>query len=104
MSFFFPAVHAGIDWTKEYTFLDKEFQKLFKDSQTGRRYADKLVKVHTCDGTPLLVMIHVEVQSSYERDFARRMYTYNYRIFDRLDEQVISLAVLADESKIWYPS
>ncbi|MBF0235978.1 MAG: hypothetical protein HQK65_23535 [Desulfamplus sp.] len=53
LSFFFPAVHAGIDWTKEYTFLDKEFQKLFKDSQTGRRYADKLVKVHTCDATPL---------------------------------------------------
>ena len=33
-------------------------------------------------------MVHVEVQSQYESDFARRIYTYNYRIFDLYDRRV----------------
>lgn len=31
------------------------------------------------------------------------MYVYNYRIFDRYDRSVASLAVLADERKNWRP-
>lgn len=29
------------------------------------------------------------------------MYIYNYRIFDRYDRQVVSLAVLGDEQASW---
>jgi hypothetical protein len=32
------------------------------------------------------------------------MYVYNYRIFDRYDQEVISLAILADEDPDWRPS
>jgi hypothetical protein len=32
------------------------------------------------------------------------MYVYNYRIFDRYDKEVISLAILADEDPDWRPS
>lgn len=35
--------------------------------------------------------------------FPRRMYTYNYRIFDRFDRKVASLAILADENPTWRP-
>ena len=45
VGFFFPDVHAGIDWEQEYTFLDKELQQLVRDSEIGRRLADKLVRV-----------------------------------------------------------
>ncbi len=31
------------------------------------------------------------------------MYTYNYRIFDRFDRKVASLAILADENPTWRP-
>ena len=34
--FFFPDVHAGIDWEKEYIFMDKELQQLVRDSEIGR--------------------------------------------------------------------
>ncbi len=104
LQFFFPAVHDGIDWNREYTFLDKEFQKLTRDAEVGRRFADKLVQVYTRDGEPLMVMIHIEVQGGYEADFAKRMYVYNYRIYDRFEHQVISLAALTDDSSTWRPA
>lgn len=39
-----------------------------------------------------------------DEDFARRMYIYNYRLFDRYNREVASLAVLADERPEWRPS
>ncbi|MBE2202596.1 MAG: hypothetical protein IAE79_28550, partial [Anaerolinea sp.] len=50
MLFFFPQVYAAIDWSKGYTFLDKEFQKVTRDAQTGKRYVDKLVQVYLLNG------------------------------------------------------
>ena len=104
VGFFFPDVHAGIDWEKEYTFLDKELQQLVRDSEIGRRLADKLVRVHTRDGKPLMVLTHIEVQGAYETDFAERIYVYNYRIYDKFRCPVVSLAVLTDESPGWRPA
>ena len=49
------------------------------------------------------MVVHVEVQGQYEADFAKRMYVYNYRLFDRYNRQVVSLAVLADDRKRWRP-
>jgi len=104
VEFFFPDVHAGIDWDREYTFLDKEFQQLVRDSEMGRRLVDKLVRVYTRDGEPLMVLTHIEVQGTYERDFAERMYVYNYRIYDKFRFPVVSLAVLTDERPTWRPA
>jgi hypothetical protein len=38
-----------------------------------------------------------------EADFGRRMYVCNYRLFDRYNRLVVSLAVLADERPGWRP-
>jgi len=40
--FFFPQVYADIDWSKGYTFLDKELQKVVRRSTITRHYVDKL--------------------------------------------------------------
>jgi len=37
MAFFFPAAHAGIDWSRGYTFKDKELQRVVRDADLGRR-------------------------------------------------------------------
>ena len=81
--FFFPRAHAGIDWSRGYELLDKELQRVVRDAELGRRLADKLVKVWRRDGEEAWVLVHVEVQEDVEKTFARRMYVYNYRIFDR---------------------
>jgi len=41
------------------------------------------------------VLIHVEVQTARDAEFPQRMYVYNYRVFDRYNRPVASLAVLA---------
>ena len=41
--------------------------------------------------------------ASAERDFEERLYTYNYRIFDRYHKDVITLAILTDDNKKFRP-
>ena len=104
LEFFFPNAYAVIDWTRRPEFLDKELQLLETDAEIGRVLVDKVAKVWLLDGEEAWVLVHVEVQGQYDREFAQRMYTYNYRLFDRHKKQVISLAVLADEEENWRPS
>ena len=80
LAFFFPQVHAGIDWEKDPEFLDKELQQVVRDAKLGRRLVDKLVKVYrkgpASDSQEIWVFIHVEVQGFYEKAFEKRMYIY----------------------------
>jgi hypothetical protein len=100
---FLPAVATQIDWDRGYTLLDKEFQQVTRDADLGRRLAHVLVQVWRRDGTEAWVLIHIEVQAQPERDFARRMYVYHYRIYDRYERPIMSVAVLADEQTDWRP-
>ncbi len=104
LAFFFPAIEAQIDWNYPPIFLDQELQKIVRDSETGKRYADKLVQVRTLDGEDAIVVCHIEVQSQQEAIFPRRMLTYNYRLRDRYNCTIVSLALLADDSSNWRPS
>jgi hypothetical protein len=102
-AFFFPDILVQIDWSQPHEFLDKEFQQVVREAELGKRLVDKLVKVWRCDGEEAWVLVHVEVQSQEESGFAERMYIYNYRIYDRYNRQVASLAVLGDERSTWRP-
>ncbi|MCG9890725.1 MAG: DUF4351 domain-containing protein [Thermosynechococcaceae cyanobacterium MS004] len=103
IAIFFPNTAALIDWSRPYEFLDKEFQKITRDAELGKRYADQLVKVWQVDGAELWLLMHVEVQAQKEKAFAQRMFTYNIRIFDRYQQIPISLAILCDENHQWRP-
>lgn len=103
LAFFFPEAHAGIDWSRGYEFLDTELQQVVRDAELGRRLADKLARVWRRDGEEAWVLVHIEVQGQPDPEFARRMYVYNYRLFDRFDREVASLAVLGDARPEWRP-
>ena len=102
--YFFPNVHAEIDWNKKYTFLDKELQRVVRDSAINSRFADKLVKVYRKNGQEQWVLIHIEVQGSQQTEFEKRMFTYHYRLFDRYQKPVAGFAVLTDGNDNWRPS
>ncbi len=104
MAFYFPDAYAGIDWTKEHVFLDQELRAVVQDAELGTRFVDKLVRVTELSGTESWIYIHIEVQGTRQTEFAKRMFVYNYRIFDRYEKPVASLAVLADEHKQWKPT
>ncbi|XGA80969.1 hypothetical protein OR573_04770 [Halomonas sp. CH40] len=100
----FPAINEQVDWSQGYSFLDKELQQITPDADSGRRHADKLIKVYAKDGSETWVLIHVEVQGEPEEAFAERMYTYQYRLRDRYNMDVVSLAVLTDTRQNFRPT
>ncbi len=104
LAFYFPEAHAGINWSHEHVFLDKELQAVAQDAELGRRYVDKLVRVTAAAGEETWIYIHIEVQGTPEASFAERMFVYNYRLFDRYRKPIASLAVLADDVPAWKPA
>ena len=102
--FFFPTIESDIDWSKSIRFLDKELQKVVRDAEIPKRYADKLVEVYRLSGEKAIVICHIEVQNEGEADFGARMYSYNYRLRDKYNCSVVSLAILTDDSQKWRPT
>lgn len=103
VEFFFPEIAGSIDWSSTPVFLDKEFERLSPDASIGKRYADQLVRVKLRGGQSLMLLIHLEIQASQEKNFAERMLIYAMRIFDRYHQLPCSLAILCDSSSTWRP-
>jgi len=102
--FFFPYAYNDINCNNNYEFLNNELQQITQDSETGKRFVDKLIKLYRKDNQETWVLVHIEIQSQLDADFAKRMYIYNYRIFDKFNRIVASFAVLGDENNSWRPS
>ena len=100
----FPAVHRAIDWSKSVRFLDTELQEIVRAAEAGTLRVDKLVEVTRVDGVEGWLLIHAEVQTQREAEFAERMFDYHCRIRNRFQRPLVSLAVLADEQKRWRPA
>ncbi|UXE59077.1 MAG: DUF4351 domain-containing protein [Woronichinia naegeliana WA131] len=103
LDFYFPLAHQAINWTQPHTFLDQELAQIVRDSELGKRRIDCLVQVTTRTLEIEWVYIHIEVQSQVDSNFAERLFTYNYRLYDRYHRPVATLAVLADERLNWRP-
>ncbi len=103
LTFFFPQIYSEIDWTKGYEFLDQELQQLMRESEVGKQFVDKLIKVWLNDGKETWLLIHLEIQSQVDTGFPKRMFSYHYRIFDRYGQEVVSLAILGDNQASWRP-
>ncbi|MGB8703313.1 MAG: hypothetical protein WCD18_28180, partial [Thermosynechococcaceae cyanobacterium] len=103
IEFFFPDTAALVDWSIAHEFLDKEFQKIDRDGELGRRFADQLVKVWLKEGNPIYLLLHLEVQSQFDPNFSERMFTYCLRIFDLFRQFPVSLAILCDDNPHWRP-
>nr|VFJ54163.1 MAG: Predicted transposase YdaD [Candidatus Kentron sp. FM]VFK12573.1 MAG: Predicted transposase YdaD [Candidatus Kentron sp. FM] len=103
MAFYFPAAYAQIDWAQGHEFKNTELRQVVRDAKLGKRFADALVRVTLGSGEERLIYIHIEVQGQRDDDFAQRMFTYNYRLFDRYANPIASFAVLADEDDRWRP-
>lgn len=104
LQFFFRSAYELIDWTRPPEALDKELQQIAVEAASGRRIVDKLFKVWLLNGDEAWILIHIEIQSQRDETFALRMFVYHYRIFDKFQKPVISLAVLGDENANWRPS
>jgi hypothetical protein len=57
-------------------------EQITASSQTEKRYADKLFQVSLLNNEIIWILIHIEVQSQYDKQFSQRMFIYNYRSYD----------------------
>ncbi len=73
LKLFYPEVEERLDF-ETLELIDKE---LFTDFPEGSpREADVVAKLRNREGSPEIVLIHVEIQSRPERDFEVRMFGY----------------------------
>ena len=87
---FFPDVENRLDF-RNVEFLDTE---LFTDRLEGRpREADVVAKLDTRDGSPELVLIHVEVQLRPGQDFGARMFEYYSLLSSRYKLPIFPIAL-----------
>jgi hypothetical protein len=103
VQFFFPQIHTEIDWSHGYDFLDQELLQVVRDAELGKRLADKLVRVWKLSGEETWVLVHIEIQSQEEGRFGERMFVYYYRLLDKYNLPIASLAILGDERDTWRP-
>ena len=104
VAFFLPDLVEQIDFKQPYSFLNKELETLFADSDQIDRRVDKLAKVFLKNGQEQWILIHAEVQGYYDIHFAERMFIYFYRIFDKYQQKIAAIAIFADKRKNWKPS
>lgn len=103
LKMYFPAMHAAIDWSVEPTWCDKELSRVVPKAKRRNQPVDVLVQVRLLSGEEQLILLHVEIQSSPEAGFERRIARYHSGLFWSYDQRVVTLVVLADLSEDWRP-
>ena len=61
------------------------------------------MKVWKLSGEETWVLVHVEIQSQESTGFNERMFVYYYRLRDKYNIPIVSLAILGDERETWLP-
>ena len=102
---FFPQIGEQVDWSRRPKFLDKELQTIAPAGGKGggRRTVDVLVELHWRDSGPMLVLVHIEIQSQKESGFPKRVFFYHARITEIYDKPLCTLVILADKHPLWRP-
>jgi predicted transposase/invertase (TIGR01784 family) len=95
LRFFFTNADLIFDIDRGFVFMDKELGELFPElaKKGGSRIAEMLVKTYLNNGVEEWILIHLEIQEKNDKHFAKRMFQYFYRIYDRYEVPVTALAV-----------
>lgn len=97
LRFLFPGADKVFNLQRRFEFLDKELGEMYPEPEkkSDTKFVDKLVKVYQRDGSEEWVLVHVEVQGQHDRLFAKRMFKYYCRIFDRFDRPMTAIAIFS---------
>ena len=106
LRFFYPNAEEMFDFGKGFEYLDKELEQVFppEADNFAPRYVDKLVRVFTRQPKrEQWILIHLEVQGYTDKNFAKRMFQYYYRILDKYNMPVTAFAIYTDPVKNFHP-
>jgi predicted transposase/invertase (TIGR01784 family) len=97
MQYFAPDLYPEINFEKGVTSVDKELHQLSINSKKGRKFPDKVVKAAMKNGGEKYILVHIEVQAIGKEEFAKRMFKYFYRVYDKYsDFDIYAIALLTD--------
>jgi hypothetical protein len=90
LGLFFPEIEARLDFGT-LRFLDTESFTSFPEGSS--RAADVVAEVRTHEGTPEILLVHVEVQARRKGTFARRMFEYFALLWAKHEIPIFPVAV-----------
>lgn len=93
---FFPEVHHYVDFSSVKPLSEEVFTDLLKGSS---KRADVVVEAKL-KGEETLFIIHVESQSTYESNFAERMFHYFTLLYNKYRKPILPIAIFSyDETR-----
>jgi len=104
LSFFFPQVYQLIDWTKTPESQEQEVRRITSSRKGNKYVTDKIFKVWLLQDPTKYFYLHIEIQCQYQANFSKRLYIYNYRIYNIDFHNVLSLVILGDNRPSWRPN
>jgi hypothetical protein len=105
LQIFWPQLHAAIDWEKQSTDLQQELLKVLPESDKGVKRVDKLISLYLKKGGAVWILLHVEVQGSFQEDFADRMFQYYCLLRAEHGDRIIEqLAIYTDDDPKFRPN
>jgi hypothetical protein len=88
---FFPDILAYLD-PDSLTFIDKE---LFTDVTAGERYETDILVKACFKGQDAYFLIHVENQSTPQKDFGQRMFRYFARLYEKYGFPIYPIVIFS---------
>ncbi|CAM3920288.1 hypothetical protein SAMN06265348_111168 [Pedobacter westerhofensis] len=97
-----PALAASVDPAREIIFLDKELNQEIPSVEGiyEQKIVDKLIKLYMLDGTEEWILLHLEVQEKYRKDFSKRMFDYFNKLYDKYKKPITAYAIFTEASDI----
>jgi hypothetical protein len=97
IAFFLPKLHELIDYSVPPTYLDKELQHILESKGYKKKTTDKLIKMQLKNGESKWILLHIEVQSYFEKLFGRRMFIIFSWLFSKYNESLVALVIYTSD-------
>ncbi|GHV48583.1 hypothetical protein FACS1894204_12920 [Synergistales bacterium] len=97
--FFKPTLAADRDYNRKPMLVSGELPAIGSDSDKGMRNSDVALSIPLKEGADQRIVFHIEQQHEPDKDLPLRMFQGYYRMSDRLQLPVTSLAILTGNIK-----
>ncbi|MBQ3646746.1 MAG: hypothetical protein II960_09125 [Synergistaceae bacterium] len=96
-----PELYEDVDFSQNFTFLDKELrdtiQVSLSEDHNAAKFVDTLVQVPLKSGKNQWILLHIEIQGKGGEDISLRMVLYCCLIFAHYRRMPVALAILTDK-------
>ena len=96
-----PELYEDVDFSQDFTSLDKELrdtiQVSLSEEHNAAKFVDTLVQIPLKSGKNQWVLLHIEVQGKGGEDISLRMILYCCLIFAHYRRMPVALAILTDK-------